>query len=193
VLQVEAKNKREAAEVDRIFLLKQQREKETAEMETQIAGLQRQAEEKINNLEPRKLQLYKDLVTRANNLQVPTHIAQQLAHKRPQDMHAWLSVRPRRHPGVSRLTWPPYCNPPPVPCSQYSTLQAEAQAQQGAIDAAAAQIRQLLDAQAGPSFNDQYSALEKRITKLQRCGRRSSGLHAPTRPLGASLGRRGSA
>ena len=50
--------------------MKQQREKEISDIEGQIAGLQRQAEEKINNLEPRKLQLYKDLVNRSNALQV---------------------------------------------------------------------------------------------------------------------------
>ena len=69
---MEAKNRREAQEVDRIFLIKQQREKETMDVEEQIAGLQRQAEEKINNLEPRKLQMYKDLVSRTNALQVST-------------------------------------------------------------------------------------------------------------------------
>lgn len=34
-LQVESKNKKEAQEIDRVFLIKQQREKETAEAEGQ--------------------------------------------------------------------------------------------------------------------------------------------------------------
>lgn len=38
----------------------------------QIVGLQRQAEAKVNQLEPRKLALYKELMQRANALQVPT-------------------------------------------------------------------------------------------------------------------------
>lgn len=40
----------------------------------QIMGLQRQAEAKVNQLEPRKLALYKELMQRANALQVLIYI-----------------------------------------------------------------------------------------------------------------------
>jgi len=36
MVQVEAKNKREAQEIDRIFLMKQQREKEITDVEQQV-------------------------------------------------------------------------------------------------------------------------------------------------------------
>jgi hypothetical protein len=35
---VEAKNRKEAAEIDRIFLIKQQRERETADAEQQVSA-----------------------------------------------------------------------------------------------------------------------------------------------------------
>lgn len=39
-------------------------------MQAQILALQRQAEAKVNQLEPRKLMMYRELVQRANALQV---------------------------------------------------------------------------------------------------------------------------
>lgn len=49
--------------------------------------------------------------------------------------------------------------------------QEEAQQQQETIEATAAQIRHLSDANNGPSFNDQFAALQKRLAKLHRSAR----------------------
>jgi hypothetical protein len=46
--------------------------------------------------------------------------------------------------------------------------QAEAQQQQSSIEAVSARVRQLSEAAGGPSYNEQYAALEKRAARLQR-------------------------
>lgn len=47
-------------------------------------------------------------------------------------------------------------------------VQEEAQQQQSAIEAMGAQIRQLSEGSGGPSFNDQFAALHKKLGKLHR-------------------------
>lgn len=47
-------------------------------------------------------------------------------------------------------------------------MQEEAQQQQSTIEAMGAQIRQLSEGSGGPSFNDQFAALHKKLGKLHR-------------------------
>lgn len=68
VVEYEAKNKRLAAEVDRIFVVKKQRDDETKQLEQQTAALHEQAQYKINMLDPRKLDAYKRLLERSKEL-----------------------------------------------------------------------------------------------------------------------------
>ena len=65
---LEARNRNEAAEIDKVFLLKQQKEKGTQDLEHQIGEVHRQAEAKIKKLEPAKLREYEELIQRSQKL-----------------------------------------------------------------------------------------------------------------------------
>ena len=67
--QLEERNRHEASEIDKVFLLKSQREKQTLDIERQIEEVQRNAEKKIKQLEPEKLKAYEDLVHQSQSLQ----------------------------------------------------------------------------------------------------------------------------
>mmetsp|Transcript_9149 Transcript_9149/g.18313 ORF Transcript_9149/g.18313 Transcript_9149/m.18313 type:complete len:581 (+) Transcript_9149:55-1797(+) len=65
---LEARNRNEAAEIDKVFLLKQQKEKGTQDLEHQIGEVHRQAEARIKKLEPAKLREYEELIGRSQKL-----------------------------------------------------------------------------------------------------------------------------
>jgi len=75
--QLAAKNRRDAGEIDQIFLRKQGREKTIADLEREIDTIHRENEEKINKLEPAKLSQYTDLLGRAQQLQNRAHEQQE--------------------------------------------------------------------------------------------------------------------
>jgi len=63
------KNKESAEEVDRIFVVKKQKDDETRQLEAQIQSLHQQAQRRIEvDLEPAKLKLYNGLVEKSNEL-----------------------------------------------------------------------------------------------------------------------------
>ena len=66
---LEARNRNEAAEIDKVFLMKQKCEKGTQELEGQIGEVHQAAEAKIKQLEPAKLQAYENLIRESQNLQ----------------------------------------------------------------------------------------------------------------------------
>jgi intraflagellar transport protein 74 len=67
--QLADRNRDEAGEIDKVFLMKQQREKVTAELEENIEEVHRAAEAKIKKLEPAKLAAYDALINKSRNLQ----------------------------------------------------------------------------------------------------------------------------
>ncbi|CAM9166558.1 unnamed protein product [Chrysoparadoxa australica] len=67
--EVEEHNKREARELDQVFLSKQQKERHTQQVEEEIAHLHRSLEDKINSLEPNKLDEYRRLLNQNQHLQ----------------------------------------------------------------------------------------------------------------------------
>lgn len=60
--QLSLRNKKEAEEIDRIFLHRQEQEQMGRRMEQETRGIQAQHEEKINQLAPQKLARYKELL-----------------------------------------------------------------------------------------------------------------------------------
>lgn len=68
ILGFRAKNKQFANEVDRIFVIKKQRDEETKQIETQIQDLHELAQRKINDLEPQKLIRYNQLLDYSTGL-----------------------------------------------------------------------------------------------------------------------------
>eukprot|EP00520_Triparma_pacifica_P000984 CAMPEP_0118662112 /NCGR_PEP_ID=MMETSP0785-20121206/16645_1 /TAXON_ID=91992 /ORGANISM="Bolidomonas pacifica, Strain CCMP 1866" /LENGTH=557 /DNA_ID=CAMNT_0006555609 /DNA_START=46 /DNA_END=1716 /DNA_ORIENTATION=+ len=66
---LEMRNRNEAAEIDKVFLMKQQREKGTQDLEHQISQVHMAAEAKIKQLEPAKLQAYERLIQESQKLQ----------------------------------------------------------------------------------------------------------------------------
>eukprot|EP00903_Cladosiphon_okamuranus_P005511 g5491.t1 len=73
---LEDQNKREAQGLDEIFLAKQQYEKETQELEAEMEAVHGRMEEKINTLEPEKLNEYRILLQRNHNLQSEVAVKQ---------------------------------------------------------------------------------------------------------------------
>lgn len=69
MMQIEEKNRMEAAEQDRLFLMKQEKEKLVAEVEAQIQQLHSDAERRINQLEPGKLERYRKLLEESQGAQ----------------------------------------------------------------------------------------------------------------------------
>mmetsp|Transcript_46283 Transcript_46283/g.144780 ORF Transcript_46283/g.144780 Transcript_46283/m.144780 type:complete len:589 (-) Transcript_46283:99-1865(-) len=70
--QIEQKVKEEAQEIDNIFLMRQNKERMIAEVEEHIARLHRTAAERINQLEPGKLERYHQLLEHSEKLQAET-------------------------------------------------------------------------------------------------------------------------
>lgn len=68
VTEFEAKNREQAGEVDRVFVVKKQRDEETKQVEAQIANLHEQAQRKLNMLDPQKLERYNHLLSRSQAL-----------------------------------------------------------------------------------------------------------------------------
>lgn len=66
---LEMRNRNEASEIDKVFLMKQQREKGTADLEHQINQVHMAAEAKIKQLEPSKLEAYERLIHESQQLQ----------------------------------------------------------------------------------------------------------------------------
>ncbi|CAN0164724.1 unnamed protein product [Phaeothamnion confervicola] len=67
--ELEDRNRRTAAELDGVFLAKQQRERNMADIEAETERLHRELAEKINALEPHKMRQYQDLLGRRQELQ----------------------------------------------------------------------------------------------------------------------------
>ncbi|KAJ8606934.1 hypothetical protein CTAYLR_008637 [Chrysophaeum taylorii] len=68
VVEFEGKNRRLAEEVDRVFVLKKQKDDETKQLERQIEALREQAQRKINALGPTELERYDGLLARSHEL-----------------------------------------------------------------------------------------------------------------------------
>lgn len=66
--QLNSRNRHEEEEVDKIFVRRQDRERATKELEDQIAGVHRAAENKLQSLAPEKLDRYRDLLAQSQNL-----------------------------------------------------------------------------------------------------------------------------
>ncbi|GMH77026.1 hypothetical protein TrRE_jg11742 [Triparma retinervis] len=66
---LEMRNRNEASEIDKVFLMKQQREKGTQDLEHQINQVHMAAEAKIKQLEPSKLEAYEGLIQESQQLQ----------------------------------------------------------------------------------------------------------------------------
>lgn len=64
----ETKNRQFAAEVDRIFMMKKQQDQQTAQLEEQITQLHQAAQQKIEQLEPDKLERYNQLLKQSQDL-----------------------------------------------------------------------------------------------------------------------------
>mmetsp|Transcript_15630 Transcript_15630/g.46878 ORF Transcript_15630/g.46878 Transcript_15630/m.46878 type:complete len:580 (-) Transcript_15630:27-1766(-) len=69
VAEFQAKNKQFASEVDRIFLIKKQKDDDASQIDVQIQELHQLAQQKINNLEPEKVQRYDHLLDQSLDLQ----------------------------------------------------------------------------------------------------------------------------
>lgn len=66
--ELEEKNRRDARELDNVFLMKQQRERGIAEVEQGMAQVHREMESKINAMDPQKLEEYRNLLQRSQQL-----------------------------------------------------------------------------------------------------------------------------
>jgi len=75
--QLAAKNRRDAQEVDQVFLRKQGRDRATREAEEEVERIHRANEQKLNRLEPAKLSQYKALLDRSHQLQARAHEQQE--------------------------------------------------------------------------------------------------------------------
>ena len=67
--QLQVRNRNEAGEIDKVFITKQQQEKNITDLEAQISDVHRKAEEKIKRLDSDKLKNYEDLIRSSQNLQ----------------------------------------------------------------------------------------------------------------------------
>ncbi|GMI56604.1 hypothetical protein ScalyP_jg11976 [Parmales sp. scaly parma] len=67
--QLQVRNRNEAGEIDKVFITKQQQEKNITDLEAQISDVHRKAEEKIKRLDSAKLKNYEDLIRSSQNLQ----------------------------------------------------------------------------------------------------------------------------
>mmetsp|Transcript_8599 Transcript_8599/g.9120 ORF Transcript_8599/g.9120 Transcript_8599/m.9120 type:complete len:597 (+) Transcript_8599:66-1856(+) len=68
-IQLGEKNRQSAQELDRIFMLRKQRESETAKLEESIANHYQTVQKRINELEPGKLRAYNELLERQRDYQ----------------------------------------------------------------------------------------------------------------------------
>ena len=78
--QLQVRNRNEAGEIDKVFITKQQQEKNITDLEAQISDVHRKAEEKIKRLDSAKLKNYEDLIRSSQNLQNEEEM-EQLRHK----------------------------------------------------------------------------------------------------------------
>jgi chromosome segregation ATPase len=67
------KNRQAGQELDRMLMMRKQKEAETAKVEEQIENCYREMQTRINELEPGKLRAYNDLLTRQRDLQERVH------------------------------------------------------------------------------------------------------------------------
>ena len=68
--QLMTKNKQLLQEVDTIFLMKQNREKELVNLQDKINSIHLEMEKKIQSMEPDKIRIYKDLINETHHLHV---------------------------------------------------------------------------------------------------------------------------
>jgi intraflagellar transport protein 74 len=68
ITEFRAKNKQFANEIDRVFVIKKQKDEETKQIEAQIRDLHELAQHKINELEPEKLNRYNRLLDQSSEL-----------------------------------------------------------------------------------------------------------------------------
>lgn len=68
VAELQARNQQLAAEVDRVFVVKKQRDEETKQIELQIQAWHEEEQRKLNMLEPQKLQRYNELLALSRDL-----------------------------------------------------------------------------------------------------------------------------
>lgn len=71
------KNRQSSQELDRVFMIRKQREQEVNGLEEQLDQHYRQIQARINELEPNKLRTYNDLMNKQREYQEKTHIAEQ--------------------------------------------------------------------------------------------------------------------
>lgn len=67
------KNRQSGQELDRMLMMRKQKEAEANRVEEQIEGCYREMQSRINELEPGKLRAYNDLLTRQRDLQERVH------------------------------------------------------------------------------------------------------------------------
>ncbi|GMH77967.1 hypothetical protein TL16_g10678 [Triparma laevis f. inornata] len=84
---LEARNRNEAAEIDKVFLMKEQRNQGTQELEMQIGQVHQQAEAKIKQLEPAKLREYEELIQRSQGLHQEGQMREQELDKMRHKIH----------------------------------------------------------------------------------------------------------
>ena len=99
VADFKARNKQTAEEVDRVFVVKKQKDDETRQIEAQISSLHEQAQRKLNDLEPAKLQLYNKLLLDSQDLvqrQDAAHQEIDALNNRIQDLGGDDDDQPRR-------------------------------------------------------------------------------------------------
>lgn len=69
IMQIAEKNRQSATELDRVFMLRKQRENETTQIEQQIEQHYQAIQNRINELEPGKLRVYEELMARQRDMQ----------------------------------------------------------------------------------------------------------------------------
>jgi len=83
--QLQMRNRNEAGEIDKVFIVKQQQEKRILDLEAQVQEVHQKAEEKIKMLDSAKLKHYDNLIQQSQNLQQEGNqkeqLMEQLRHK----------------------------------------------------------------------------------------------------------------
>lgn len=69
VYQLKERNKQDEKDVDRIYIMRQQKERSLRELDQEAEQLRMESETRVKSLEPSKLQLYQKLSIQARNLQ----------------------------------------------------------------------------------------------------------------------------